>query len=259
MVPIDFSGKVAAVFGVANHRSLAWGIAQSLARAGARLALSYQGERLRDNVERLAAEAPGSVVFPCDVTDDAQIDAAIAGIERDCTRLDLVVHSVAFARKEDLEGRFLDTSREGWRTALEISSYSLVRLCGAAAPLMEKGGGGAVVTLTYMASQRVVPNYNVMGSAKAALEHAVRQLAYELGPHGIRINAISAGPVSTLSARGISGISDMLAHHREKAPLKRSTTLEDVGGAALFLLSDLAAGVTGDTLYVDSGYSIMGV
>ena len=259
MYPIDLSGRVAAVFGVANHRSLAWGIARTLSRAGARLAFTYQGERLKDRVGKLAAECDGSLVLPCDVTDDPQTEKVFSTIEAETGRLDMLVHSIAFAPREELEGRFIETTREGFRVALDISAYSLIRVAGLAAPLMEKGGGGSMLTLTYMASERVVPKYNVMGSAKAALEHAVRQLAFELGPQNVRVNAISAGPVSTLAARGVSGLTGMLAHHRETAPLKRNITLEDIGGAALFLLSDLSSGVTGETLHVDAGFSIMGM
>lgn len=259
MYPIDLSGKVAAVFGVANHRSLAWGIAQALNQAAARLAFTYQGERLKDKVGKLAAQCDGSLLLPCDVTDDAQIEKVFATIEAEAGRMDMLVHSIAFAPREELEGRFLDTSREGFRVALDVSAYSLIRLAKLAAPLMEKSGGGSIVTMTYMASERVVPKYNVMGSAKAALEHAVRQLAFELGPKAVRVNAISAGPVSTLAARGVSGLIGMLALHRETAPLKRNITLEDVGRAALFLLSDLSSGVTGETLHVDAGFSIMGL
>ena len=198
MYPIDLSGKVAAVFGVANHRSLAWGIAQILGDAGARLAFTYQGERLKDKVGKLASSVDGSLLMPCDVTDDEQIDQVFSTIESEAGRLDFLVHSVAFAPREELEGRFVDTSRGGFATALDISAYSLIRLARAAEPLMQKAGGGSMLTLTYMASERVVPKYNVMGSAKAALEHAVRQLAFELGPSGIRVNALSAGPVSFL-------------------------------------------------------------
>ena len=257
MYPIDLSGRTAAVFGCANHRSLAWGIAQALSAAGARLAFTYQGERLKDKVAKLAAQCDGSLLMPCDVTADAEIERVFSTIETELGRLDALVHSVAFAPREELEGRFLDTTRDGFKVALDISAYSLVRLARTAAPLMEKSGGGSMLTLTYMASERVVPKYNVMGSAKAALEHAVRQLAFELGPQLIRVNAISAGPVATLASRGIAGLNDMLAFHRETAPLKRNITLDDVGRAALFLLSDLASGVTGETLHVDAGFNIM--
>jgi enoyl-[acyl-carrier protein] reductase I len=257
MVSIDLSGKTGFVFGVANHRSLAWAIAEQLSAAGARLAFSYQNERLRDGVEKLASPLPGSILVECDVNDDAALEQAFVKVGRDFGSLDYLVHCVAFARKEDLEGHFRDTSREGFRTALEISAYSLIPMARLATPLME-GRSGSIVALTYMASQRVIPNYNVMGSAKAALEHSVRQLAYELGPRGIRVNAVSAGAVNTLSARGISGFTTMLAETRERAPLKKNITAQEVGKAALFLLSDMASGVTGTTLFVDAGYHIMG-
>lgn len=260
MRPIDLSGKTALVTGVANQRSLAWAIADALASAGARLVLTYQGERLEKNASELAATYPGTLVFPCDVTSDAEIDASFEKIAA-ATRgtLDVLVHSIAFARREDLEGHFRTTSREGWHTALDVSAYSLVALANRATPLMEAAGAGAIVSLTFQASQWVFPNYNVMGSAKAALEHATRQLAFELGPMNIRVNTISAGPVPTLSARGISGFSAMTAHHRELAPLKRNIEPREVGDAALFLCSPLASGITGANLYVDTGYHIMGV
>jgi enoyl-[acyl-carrier protein] reductase I len=211
---IDLAGKSGLVFGVANKKSLAWAIAAELGGAGARLALTYQGERLKDRVAGLARDLhPETPVIECDVTRDGDIEEACRKAGEHFGRIDYLVHSVAFARKEDLEGEYLNTSREGYRLALEISAYSLVAIARAAAPWMERregSGGGSVITLTYMASQRVVPSYNVMGTAKAALEHAVRQLAYELGPKGIRVNAISAGAVNTLSARGISGFQDML-------------------------------------------------
>jgi enoyl-[acyl-carrier protein] reductase I len=193
----------------------------------------------------------------CDVTSDYQIDAVVARIKEEFGKLDFLIHSVAFARREELEGEFRTTSAEGWRIALEISAYSLINISNRALPLME--GGGSIIALTYLASQRVVPRYNVMGSAKAALEHSVRQLAYELGPMNVRVNAISAGPVSTLSARGISGFSNMAAHHREHAPLGRNIEPREVGDTALFLCSDLASGITGETIYVDGGYNIMAV
>ncbi|MFQ5719323.1 MAG: enoyl-ACP reductase [Acidobacteriota bacterium] len=257
MFEVDLSGKVAAVFGVANHRSLAWGISRALTAAGARLAFTYQGERLKEKVGKLAAQCDGSLLMPCDVTDDAQIEKVFDTIESETGRLDMLVHSIAFAPRAELEGRFVDTSRQGFGTALDISAYSLIRLASLGSPLMVRSGGGAMVTLTYMASERVVPKYNVMGTAKAALEHAVRQLAFELGPAAIRVNAISAGPVSTLAARGVSGLTDMLAFHRNTAPLKRNITLDEVGRAALFLLSDLSSGVTGEVLHVDAGFSTM--
>ena len=258
MKTIDLSGTTGVIFGVANHRSLAWAIAEALGEAGARLAFSYPGERLQENVEKLAAKIPGSVVFECDVTDDAAMARGFDVVGKAFGHLDYLVHSVAFARKEDLEGSFRDTSRDGYRMALEISAYSLLPMARLAAPLMA-GRAGSIVALTYLASQRVVPNYNVMGSAKAALEHAVRQLAFELGARNIRVDAISAGAINTLSARGISGFTSMLSEAREKAPLGRNVTAEEVGKAALFLLSDLGSGVTGETLHVDAGYHVMGV
>jgi len=257
MRTIDLSGKVALVLGVANKRSLAWAIADALGQAGCSLALTYQGERLQKNVLELAKKYPNTPVMACDVNSDEQIEGVFSRIEKDCGRLDVLVHSIAFARREDLEGEFLKTSRQGWRTALEISAYSFVRLTSFAVPLMKEGG--SVMALTYLASQRVVPNYNVMGSAKAALEHAVRQLASELGPSNIRVNAISAGPIPTLSARGISGFSKMAAHHREHAPLGRNVEAREVGDAGLFLASELASGITGEILYVDAGYNIMAI
>ncbi len=256
MRAIDLSGQHALVTGVANHRSLAWAIAEALGDAGCRLAFTYQGDRLKDSVTSLAAKYPASLVLPCDVTKDDEIDAVFTQLEKGWGKLQVLVHSIAFARKEDLEGEFRKTSRAGWNTAIEVSAYSLVALTHRAAGLMTDGG--SVLTLTYQASQRVFPNYNVMGSAKAALEHAVRQLAFELGAQRIRVNAISAGPVSTLSARGVSGFTGMLSESRERAPLKRNIEAREVGDAALFLCSPLSSGVTGHVLYVDAGYNIMG-
>jgi enoyl-[acyl-carrier protein] reductase I len=259
MRTIDLSGRNGVIFGVANQRSLAWAIAEALDAAGARLAFTYQGERIEENVRGLASRCEGSLVLPCDVTQDAEIDAVFHEVGREFGRLDYLVHSVAFARREDLDGAFHETSRDGWRTALDISAYSLVALAGRASRLMKPEEGGSIITLSYIASQRVFPNYNVMGSAKAALEHAVRQLAFELGERNIRVNAISAGPVSTLSARGISGFTQMIGYARERSPLRRNIEAREVGDAALFLLSPLATGITGTTLYVDAGYNIMGI
>ncbi|MCZ6650662.1 MAG: enoyl-ACP reductase [Acidobacteria bacterium] len=259
MYPIDLSSKVAAIFGVANHRSLAWGVAQALHQAGARLLFTYQGERFKDKVAKLAGQCNDSLLVPCDVTDDASVQNVFQVLKDESGQLDMMVHSVAYAPRAELENPFLDTSRAGYRLTMEISAYSLVNLAAAARPLMEVAGGGQIVTMSFMASEKVIPRYNVMGSAKAALEHAVRQLAYELGPRNIRINALSAGPLNTLAARGISGIKDMLAIHREQAPMKRNITLEEVGRSALYLLSDLSSGVTGETLHVDAGYNIMGM
>ena len=258
MRTIDLSGKRGLILGVANQRSLAWAIAEALDDAGAQLAFTYQGERIEENVRGLAAKCEGSLVMPCDVTDDAQMDSLFEELERSFGRLDFMVHSIAFARREDLDGAFHATSREGWRTALDISAYSFVALSGRAARLMNPEEGGSIVTLTYIASQRVFPNYNVMGSAKAALEHSVRQLAYELGERNIRVNAISAGPVSTLSARGISGFTQMIGYARERSPLRRNIEAREVGDTALFLLSPLSTGITGTTIFVDAGYHIMG-
>ena len=258
MRSIDLSSKSALILGVANQRSLAWAIAEALGEAGCRLAFTYQGERLQKNVNTLTEKYPGAPVIACDVTSDEQIEGVFGRVGREFGKLDILVHSIAFAPREALAGHFLDTSIEGWRTALEISAYSLINLTRHALPLMENNGG-SIVALTYLASQRVVPNYNVMGSAKAALEHAVRQLAFELGPKNIRVNAISAGPLRTLSSRGISGFSGMAAHHREKAPLRRNVEPREVGDAALFLCSELGSGITGEILFVDAGYNIMAI
>ena len=256
MYGIDLSGKHALVMGVANHRSLSWAIAQSLAKAGARLCLTSAGERLRSMVEELAVTIPGTLVLDCDVTKDDTIDAVAKRLGDEWGSIEVLVHGIAFARKEDLEGEFVATPREGFQMALDVSAYSLINVTNRMRPLLEKNGA-AIVTLSYLAAERAVPSYNVMGSAKAVLEQSVRQLAYELGPKNIRINALSAGPVSTLAARGIHGFTDMLKKHAEKAPLKRNITKEEVGGAGLFLLSDLGSGVTGEVLMVDAGYSIM--
>jgi enoyl-[acyl-carrier protein] reductase I len=250
-------GKKALIVGVANKRSIAWAIAEALHREGARLAFNYQGERLKENVEGLAAGLAGSLVFPCDVTKDAEIDALFADVKGAFGRLDILVHCVAFAKKEDLEAGFLTTSRDGFALALDVSAYSLTALAQRAAPLME--GGGAIVALTYLGSERVVPKYNVMGVAKAALEASVRYLAYDLGKQNIRVNGISAGPINTLAARGISGFSSILQHVRDKSPLPRNTEPAEVGDVALFLCSDLARGVTGEVLFVDNGFHIMGI
>lgn len=258
MRTIDLSGRNALILGVANHRSLAWAIAEALGGAGCRLAFTYQGERLREKVTKLAVKYPDAPVVPCDVTQSEQLDQLFSQIESEMGKLHILVHSVAFAPREELSGEFRRTSREGWRMALEISAYSLVDLANRATPLMEQEGG-CILGLTYLASRRVVPGYNVMGSAKAALEHAIRQLAFELGPMNIRVNGISAGPISTLSARGIAGFTGILGHYREHAPLKRNIEAREVGDSALFLCSDLASGITGEILYVDAGYNIMAI
>ncbi len=257
MITIDLSGRSALVMGVANHRSLAWAIAQQLHRAGARLCLTYAGERLKSSVDELAATLPGTLTLECDVTRDATIDAVAQRLTSEFGSLEMLVHGIAFARKEDLEGAFVATPREGFMAALDVSAYSLLNVTNRMLPLLEKRGA-SIVTLSYLAAERAVPAYNVMGSAKAVLEQSVRQVAYELGPRNIRVNAVSAGPVSTLAARGIHGFTDMLKKHAEKAPLKRNVTQSEVGACGLFLMSDLSSGITGEVIYVDAGYSIMG-
>jgi enoyl-[acyl-carrier protein] reductase I len=252
------AGSKGLILGVANKRSIAWAIAQSAAAAGASLALTYQGERLKENVLELAATLPGTRTYNCDVTKDEEIDGLFNQVREDFGSLDFLVHSVAFANREDLDGGFVNTSREGYRIAQDISTYSLVALARRAVPLME-GRPGSIITLTYLGGQRVVPHYNVMGIAKAALEHSVRYLASDLGPKGIRVNAISAGPIKTLAAAGISGFKDILRHHEEHAPLRKNTEVGEVADAALFLLSRMSRGVTGEVLYVDGGFNIMGV
>jgi enoyl-[acyl-carrier protein] reductase I len=252
-------GKSGIVFGVANKRSIAWAIAQALSNAGMRLAFTYQGERLKESVEELTSSMAGSLLLPCDVTNDGEIAAVFAQIDREFGKLDTLVHSVAFAPREDLESEFVKTSREGFKLAHDISAYSLVVLTRAALPLMEKAGGGSVIAMTYYGAEKVVEGYNVMGLAKASLEAGVRYLAANLGPRNVRVNAISAGPVNTLAARGIKGFTGMLKLHAEKAPLRRNVDLEEIGNAALFLASPMSSGITGEVLHVDSGYNIIGV
>ena len=250
-------GKKGLILGVANKRSIAWGIAQSAAAHGAQLAFSYQGERLKENVEELANSLAGSLTFPCDVTDEGQVDAMFHGIDKAWGGLDFVAHCIAYAKAEDISGRYADTKLDGFNTALDVSAFSFTLVTRKAEPLFEKCGGGSVVTLTYLGGQRVIPNYNVMGVAKAALEAGVCYLANDLGPKNIRINAISAGPVQTLAARGIAGFVDMYKAAKEKSPLRRNTVPEEVGDAATFLFSELSRGVTGQVLFVDSGYNIL--
>jgi enoyl-[acyl-carrier protein] reductase I len=252
------AGKTGVVFGVANKRSIAWAIAKAWHNAGARLIFNYQGERLKENVEELVSEFGSDVVLaPCDVTSDAEIDAFFETVRGSTSKLDLLLHSVAFAPKEALEGDFISTTREAFLTAHNISAYSLVALARAAAPLMTDGG--SIVAMTYYGSVKVVPHYNVMGVAKASLEASTRYLAYDLGPKKIRVNCISAGPVNTLAARGISGFSAMIKHYNEHAPLKRSCTPEELGATGVFLASEGAASISGQVLYVDGGYEIMGM
>jgi enoyl-[acyl-carrier protein] reductase I len=252
-------GKTGIVFGVANKRSIAWAIAQALAGEGMRLAFTYQGERLKESVEALSSTIPGSLLLPCDVSSDAEVDSVFVTVGEKFGRLDAMLHSVAFAPREDLENEFVRTSREGFKTAHDISAYSLVAITRAAAPLFEKSGGGSVLALTYYGADKAVEGYNVMGVAKASLQASVRYLAANLGPKNIRVNAISAGPVNTLAARGIAGFTSMLKHHAEKAPLRRNITLEEVGNAGLFLLSPMSSGITGEIMFVDCGYNIVGL
>ena len=251
-------GKKGLVVGVANKRSIAWAIAQALADHGAQLAFTYQGDRLKDSVAELAKTLPqSSPLFACDVTKDEEVRGVFDGIQKEFGSLQFLVHCVAFAKKEELDGRTLDTSREGFHLAMDVSSYSLIALAKAAEPLLTKEGG-SIVALTYLGAEKVIPNYNVMGLAKASLESAVRYLAADLGSKNVRVNGVSAGPVSTLAARGISGFTTMLENHRNRAALKRNVEVEEVGNAAFFLLSPLASGITGEILYVDCGYRIMG-
>ncbi len=249
--------KIGMIFGVANKRSIAWACAAACAEHGAKQAFTYQGERLKENVEKLAGELPDSLVVPCDVTNQADVDAAFEAVKERYGRLDYLIHSIAFAPKEALEGEFVTTTREAFRTALEISAYSLTQVALAAAPLMAEGG--SIVTMTYYGAEKVVPSYNVMGVAKAALESSVRYLAADLGKNNIRVNAISAGPINTLSARGVKNMGSLLGYVGEKAPLKRNVTVAEVGNTALFLVSDLASGITGENIHVDCGYNIMGI
>ena len=253
---IDLSGKTAVVFGLANKRSIAWGIAQKLQAAGATMAICYQNERMKSEAQGLIDELPGASGFQCDVSSDAEIDALFSALKAKYGKIDVLVHAVAFAPAEDLRGEFINTTREGFRMAHDVSVYSLIAVCRAAAPLMT--GGGSVITMTYFGAEKVVPNYNVMGVAKAALEATVRYLASNLGPQNIRVNAISAGPIKTLAARGVGALGDMLKSHAERSPLKRNVDQLEVGGTALYLASDLASAVTGETIYVDCGYNIMG-
>jgi enoyl-[acyl-carrier protein] reductase I len=251
-------GKTGLVFGVANRRSIAWAIAQALAGAGASLAFTYQGERIEAGVRELAGSVGSQTVLPCDVTRDEDLDTVFDQVGRDLGGLDILVHSVAYAAREDLEGRFLDTSRANFAMALDISAYSLTAMVKRAEPLMAARGGGSVMTMTYLGGERAVPNYNVMGVAKAALDASVRYLAMELGPQNIRVNAISAGPVRTLAARSISGFTIMEEHYEQRAPLRRNIDASEVGQTALFLCSPMASGITGEVIHVDAGYHAIG-
>jgi enoyl-[acyl-carrier protein] reductase I len=253
---INLAGKTAVVFGLANKRSIAWGIAQKLHEAGATLAICYQNERMKLEAQALIDELPGASGFQCDVSSDEQIDTLFAALKEKYGKLEILVHAVAFAPAADLRGDFLNTSRDGFRIALDVSVYSLIAVTRAAAPLMTDGG--SIITLSFYAAEKVVPHYNVMAIAKSGLESAVRYLASTLGPRNIRVNAISAGPIKTLAARGVGDLADMLHAHANRAPLKRNVDQLEVGGAALFLASDLSSAITGEVMYVDCGYNIMG-
>jgi enoyl-[acyl-carrier protein] reductase I len=247
--------KFGIVFGVANKRSIAWASAQALAGAGARLAFTYQNERLRENVEGLTKDLPGASLSQCDVGNQEEVEQTFARVGEEFGRLDFLVHSLAFAPREALEGEYVNTSREAFQTALEISAYSLATLARAARPLMTEGG--SIVSMSYYGAEKVVANYNVMGIAKAALEASTRYLASDLGKDNIRVNAISAGPLNTLAARGVGNMSAMLKHHAERAPLRRNVEASEVGNTALFLCSPLSSGITGEVIHVDCGYNIM--
>lgn len=257
---LNLTGKNALVTGIANNRSIAWGIAQQLHAAGATIGVTYLPDekgKLEKKVAELVEPLQPTLFAPCNVQDDTQITELFDIVQQQWGKLDILIHCLAFAHKEDLSGNFSDTSRAGFTTALDISAYSLLKLCGGAKPLMTEGG--SIVTLTYLGGVRVIPNYNVMGIAKAALEMNVRYLASEMGPQNIRVNAISAGPIRTLASSAVGGILDMIHHVEEVAPLRRTVTQTEVGNAAAFLCSDLASGITGQILYVDAGYEIMGM
>jgi enoyl-[acyl-carrier protein] reductase I len=255
----DLSGKFGLIVGVANKRSISWAIARAASAAGARLALTYPSARLEENVRDLAATLNHPVLAPCDVAEDGQIGELAATLDREFGGLDFLVHGAAFAPQAELANPFVQTSREGFRIALDVSAYSLIGLTKAVVPLMEKRGGGSILTLTYLGSQRVFTNYNVMGVAKAALEASVRYLASDLGPRNIRVNAISAGPIKTLAAAGISGFSSILQVYRDRAPLRRNIELSEVADAAMFLLGSSSRAVTGEILLVDAGFHVTGL
>ncbi|MGH7829744.1 MAG: enoyl-ACP reductase FabI [Candidatus Binatia bacterium] len=251
-------GKRGVIFGVANDRSIAWAIAEALHAEGAELAFTYAGEILEKRVRPLAEGIEAKIILPCDVTKDEEIDQVFAALRREWGGLDILIHAIAYAAKEDLSNPYVQTSRQGFHLALDVSAYSLVTLARQAAGLME-GRGGAILTMTYIGSEKVIPNYNVMGVAKAALEASVRYLAYDLGPKGIRVNAISAGPIRTLAAAGIAGFKEMLHYSADRAPLKRNVETDEVARTALFLVSNMASAVTGEVLHVDAGYNIVGM
>jgi len=253
---LQLDGRIAVVFGLANKRSIAWAIAQKLHESGCKLIIGYQNDRMKQEAEGLLAELPGAEALQCDVSNDAEIASVFDGLKQRHGKLHILVHSVAFAPAEDLKNDFLQTTREGFRIAHDVSVYSLIAVSRAAAPLMTEGG--SIMTMTYYGAEKVVPHYKVMGVAKAALEATVRYLASDLGKHNIRVNAISAGPIKTLAARGIGNLGDMLKYHADRAPLHRNTEQSEVGGTAVFLASDLASGITGEVIHVDSGYNIIG-
>lgn len=251
------AGKKALIMGLANNKSIAYGVAEAFKSQGARLAFNYVGEAIKKRVDPLSEELGGEFTFQCDVCDDAQIAAAADLVREKWGGVDILVHSIAFANRDDLQGRFIDTPREGFRLALDVSAYSLTGVCRAFEPLLSHGA--SVITMTYHGSQQVIPGYNVMGVAKAALEASVRYLALDLGEKGVRVNAVSAGPIKTLAASAVSSLKHIFSHIEEHAPLRRNVTTGDVGGAAAFLASDLAGAVTGHVLYVDGGYNTMGI
>ena len=257
MYKIDLSGKSAIVFGIANQRSIAWSIAKILSASGAKIIAAYQNDRVKDSVEKLTSQLEDVVTVECDVSDEGNVRSAFETVKENCETLDAVVHSIAFAQREDLGGRFVDTDREGFRLALDISAYSLVSIARNAAPLMTNGG--SMMAMSFMAAEKVFPGYNVMSTAKAALENEVRQIANDLGPDNIRVNAISAGPLDTLSSRVISGYRDMKKAHSDRAPMKRNITHDEVASTALYLCSNMSSGVTGEVIHVDTGYHVMGI
>lgn len=251
------AGKKALILGVANTKSIAYGIASTFREQGAQLAFNYVGDAIKKRVEPISEELGGDFIFPCDVTDDAQIQAAADLVKEKWGTVDIIVHSVAFANRDDLQGRFIETSRAGFALAMDVSAFSLVAVCKAFEPILAENA--SVMTMTYHGAQKVITNYNVMGVAKAALEASVRYLAVDLGEKGARINAISAGPIKTLAASGVSGFNKILNHIEEHAPLRRNVTTTEVGGAAVFLASSLSSAITGEIMYVDSGYNVMGI
>jgi enoyl-[acyl-carrier protein] reductase I len=254
------SGKKAVIFGVANKSSIAWGIAQAMAEQGAEIALTYQNEGFKKRVDPLADELGSKITLPCDVTDDAQVDAAFEELGKQWGGIDILVHAIAYAPKEELRGTYAEsTTHEGFMTAHEISSWSLTRLAQAAHPLMKDRDDASILTMSYIGAERYIPHYNVMGVAKASLEASVRYLAAGLGPEGIRVNAVSAGPIKTLASSGIGDMRLILAHNEDRAPLRRNVTIEEVGNTSAFLASDLARGITGEVLHVDAGYHSVGM